>query len=110
MKKYMILIGILFFFAMTFPADAYKEQYWLRGKIRGYSQYDVVTVELINVSTGYVEIETSANKFGVYAFSDVRRGHPSQYKLRIYSGDRFVRELPLSNVRPGGWVPEIRIR
>lgn len=110
MKKFMIVITFLFVFLMSIPSEAANEKYWLRGKVKGYNPYEVVTIELINISTGYVEVDTSANKFGVFAFSDNDRGSPSQYKLRIYAGDRFVKEVFLRNVRPGGWVPDVSIR
>ncbi len=91
-------------------STAVGEKWWVHGKIRG--NHDVITVVLEHRtdSQQYQRQETSVNKFGQYAFSDMGQGRPSAYKLIIYRGDRIVKQVSLKGIRKGGRVPDIKLR
>jgi len=88
-------------------ARAVGERWWVHGKIRGNGNVVTVILESLNGS-GY-QLDTSTNKYGEYAFSNVGQGNPSDYKLLIYSGDRVVKQVSLKGIRKGRRVPDIKL-
>ncbi len=95
---------------------AVGENWWIYGRIKGNG--NVVTVKakhLTDPSRDY-EFDTSTNKRGQYAFSDVGQGDPGEYKLIIYSGDREVKQVSLRGIRGvrgahrGLRIPDISVR
>lgn len=85
-----------------------KEKPWIMGKIKGNTRGQVITIILVNLSTNQ-RMETSLNKYGWYAFSDMGQGRPADHKLIIYAGETEVKQVGLSGVRAGGKVPEINL-
>lgn len=95
---------------------AVGERWWIFGRVRGNG--NVVTIKakhLTDPSRDY-EFDTSTNKRGQYAFSDVGQGDPGEYKLIIYSGDREIKQVSLRGlktvrgIRNGLRIPDISIK
>lgn len=111
MKNGLLKLTFILMILTLLPTNALSEKRWIWGRIKGAPVGEVVTVVLVDVNDpghGY-EADTSTNKFGDYAFSDVGQGSPSDYKLIIYVGDQMVKQLSLRGVRIGGRVPTIRL-
>lgn len=89
---------------------AVKERWWVHGRIRGNNNVVTVRLEHLRNPDYDYPYETSTNKFGFYAFSDIGLGDPSEYKLIVYSGNREVKQVSLKGVRKGGRVPDINLR
>ncbi len=104
MKKAVIISALLFFLA-PLSTHAFKETIWLKGKVRGNAGGEVVTLILERIGGGGPEMETSTNKFGQFAFSDMGQGSPSDYRLVVLVGSREVKRVSLSGVSKGGFVP-----
>jgi len=83
------------------------ERWWVFGRIKG--NHSVVTVVLESLWDSQPLLDTSTNKFGYYAFSDVGQGNPSDYKLVIYSGDTEVKRVSLKGIRKGRRIPDIKL-
>lgn len=90
-------------------SKAVGERKWLLGKIKGNGNVITVKLEHLTNPSDHYQLETSTNKFGHYAFSDVGQGNPSEYKLVIYSGDTMVKQVSLKGIRRGGTVPDIAV-
>lgn len=88
-------------------SKAVGERWWVFGRIKG--NHNVITVVLEPLRSSDPLLDTSTNKFGYYAFSDVGQGNPSNYKLVIYSGDTEVKRVSLKGIRKGKRVPDIKL-
>lgn len=110
------LTGLAFFLTvmLLISAIAFGAKWWLLGTVKGVNtQETVVALRLVPLGDpdeNFV-VETSANKFGQYAFSDPEQGlPPSAYKLVVYIGFDKVTEVNLDGVKVHGRIPPITLK
>ncbi len=109
MRSVYVLAIVLLLAAVGYSQEKYHEKYWLQGKVKGNIRGRVITLELVDMN-GNFQAETSANKFGWYAFSAMNRGKPSEYKIIVYAGNSRIKTVSLKGVRAGGYAPAITIK
>ncbi len=91
---------------------AVGERWWVFGRINGNGDVVTIVAQHITDPSRRYHLDTSTNKRGQYAFSDVGQGDPGEYKLIIYLGqsETEVKQVSLRGIRKGGRVPDISIR
>jgi hypothetical protein len=93
----------------AWAANRAEREWWLLGRLQGNLKNRVITIQLVRLSDNRVVAQTSQNKYGHFAFSGHDKTTPGDYKLVLSEDGRYLKEVGLQGIRPGGRVPNIKI-